>query len=155
MFSAKENIWFGNVNNKADDQTIEASAKKSGVHQLIENLPQGYNTRLGTLFKDSEMLSVGEWQRMALSRSFFNDTQVVILDEPTSSMDAFTESGLINNFKAIVEGRTAIIVSHRFSTIQLADKIVVLGNYGVLEEGTPDELLNKKGVYYNMVNSIV
>ena len=152
--SAKENIWLGNIHKSPDDGDIVSSAQKSGVDQLIRNLPKGYDTTLGTLFKDSEMLSVGEWQRIALSRSFFNDAQLVILDEPTSSMDAHTEARLIDNFKAIVKDRTAIIVSHRMSTIHLADRIVVLAEGGVAEEGTPEGLLKQKGVFYKMVESL-
>ncbi|WP_233145519.1 ABC transporter ATP-binding protein [Labilibacter marinus] len=153
-FSAKENIWLGNISKSQNDEAIVESAQKSGVNDLIQELPKGYETTLGTLFKDSEMLSVGEWQRIALSRSFFNDAQMVILDEPTSSMDAFTETNLIENFKAITKGRTAIIVSHRMSTIHLADRIIVLDDFGVAEEGTPEELLKKKGHFYQMVESI-
>ena len=149
--SAKENIWLGNIKKSIDDEGIAKSAQKSGIDELIKNLPKGYNTTLGTLFKDSEMLSVGEWQRIALSRSFFNNAQVVILDEPTSSMDAYTEAKLIENFKAITKDRTAIIVSHRMSTIHLADRIVVLAEGGVAEEGTPEGLLKQKGLFYDMV----
>ncbi len=152
--TARENIWFGNVMRSQSDEEISLSAAKSGVDKLIETLPKEYDTVLGTLFKDSEMLSVGEWQRIALSRSFFNDAQLVILDEPTSSLDAFTESQLIQNFKAITKGRTAIIVSHRMSTIHLADRIVVLNERGVAEVGTPAELLAKQGVFYDMMQSM-
>lgn len=151
--SAKENIWFGNITKDKDDKDLVSSAKKSGVHQLLKDLPQGYETPLGTLFKNSEMLSVGEWQRIALSRSFFNDAQLVILDEPTSSLDAFTEAKLIDHFKAITEGRTAIIVSHRMSTIHIADRVIVLDDTGVAEEGSPEELLKQKGVFYQMLAS--
>ena len=152
--SARENIWFGNTEKKMDDDEIFESAKKSGIDDVLSGLPKGYQTTLGNLFKDSEMLSVGEWQRMALSRSFFNDAQLVILDEPTSSLDAFTEAKLIDNFKEITKGRMAIIVSHQLSTIHLADRVVVLSEKGIAEQGTMQELINKKGVFYNMVHSI-
>ncbi len=153
--TARENIWFGNINRQKADVDIIKSAKNSGIDQLFSDLPKGYETNLGNLFKDSEMLSQGEWQRVALSRSFFNDAQLVILDEPTSSLDVYTESKLIENFKSIIHGRTAIIVSHRLSTIHLADRIVVLGKQGILEEGKPSVLMQKKGEYYNMVQSII
>ncbi len=152
--SAKENIWFGDIEKNIEDENIYKSAQKSGLHQTLTNLPKGYHTTLGTLFKDSEMLSMGEWQRIALARSFFNDAQVVILDEPTSSMDAYTEGLLIQNFKEIVKDRTAIIISHRLSSIRLADRILVLENHQLVEEGTHEQLLNQKGVYYNMVHLI-
>jgi len=152
--SAKENIWLGDVSQSSGDSSVEKSAKESGINKVIEDLPKGYDTTLGTMFKNSEMLSVGEWQRIALSRSFFNNAQLVILDEPTSSLDAFTEAKLIENFKAISEGRTSIIVSHRMSTIHLADRVIVLGNGGVEEEGRPEELLKQRGVFYSMVQSL-
>ena len=152
--SAKENIWFGDTSKSDSDASLIKSANKAGVHNLLDNLPNKYDTILGTMFKNSEMLSVGEWQRLALSRSFFNDAQLVILDEPTSSMDAFTELKLIENFKEITKGRTAIVVSHRLSTIHLASRVVVLGDHKILEEGAPGELLKRKGVFYNMVESL-
>ncbi|SMO72717.1 ATP-binding cassette, subfamily B [Saccharicrinis carchari] len=152
--TARENIWYGNVKRPQSDEEIVLSAQKSGIDKLITTLPNEYDTVLGTLFKDSEMLSVGEWQRIALSRSFFNNAQLVVLDEPTSSLDAFTESRLIENFKAITKDRTAIIVSHRLSTIHLADRIVVLNERGVAEVGTPSELLEKKAAFYDMVQSM-
>ncbi len=152
--SARENIWFGDINKSNNNPSIIESAKKSGIHQILNNLPQSYDTTLGTLFKDSEMLSQGEWQRIALSRSFFNDAQLVILDEPTSSMDAFTEATLIDNFKSIIKNRTAVIVSHRLSTIHLADRIVVVAENGVVEEGSYTTLLQKKGAFYQMLKSL-
>ncbi len=152
--SARENIWFGDINKSKNDDVIEESTQKSGIHQTLKGLPKGYETTLGTLFKDSEMLSQGEWQRIALSRSFFNDAQLVILDEPTSSLDAYTEAKLIDNFKTIVQNRTAIIVSHRLSTIHLADRIIVIGDSGVVEEGTKEELISKKGAFYDLFKAI-
>ncbi len=151
--SARENIWFGDVSKDKISPEIEASAKKSGIHSLLVDLPKGYENHLGTLFRGSEMLSVGEWQRMALSRSFFNNAQLVVLDEPTSSMDAQTESLLVENFKMITKNRTSIIVSHRMSTIKLADKVIFLGEKGVIEEGSPEFLMNKKGAFYKMAQS--
>ncbi len=152
--SARENIWLGDIAKDKESPEIEYSAQKSGIHSLLIDLPKGLETHLGTLFKDSEMLSVGEWQRMALSRSFFNDAQLVVLDEPTSSMDAQTESLLVENFKMITKNRTSIIVSHRMSTIQLADKVVFIGAKGVIEEGSPEALMNKRGAFFNMVQSL-
>ncbi len=152
--SAKENIWLGNIKESINSDEIKRSAEKAGVHQLIESLPNGYGTTLGTLFKDSEMLSVGEWQRIALARSFFNNAQIVMLDEPTSSLDAYTEATLIKNFESISKDKTSIVVSHRFSTIHMADRVIVLSDGGIVEDGKPSELLEKKGVFYKMVNSV-
>ncbi|MFT3740063.1 MAG: ABC transporter ATP-binding protein [Breznakibacter sp.] len=152
--SARENIWLGNVNKSVDDPGVEKAANEAGVHDLISGLKQGYSTTLGNLFQGSEELSQGEWQRMALARSFFNNAQVIILDEPTASLDAFTEARLIGHFREIVQGRTAFIVSHRLSTINLADKIAVLENSRLVEFGPKDELLQKKGAYYKMITAL-
>ena len=152
--SAKKNIWFGNVKRKPEDGSIQEAAKNAGIHELFMNLPKGYDTVLGTLFKNSEQLSRGEWQRTALARSFFNDAQLIILDEPTSSLDAFTEAGLLEHFREIASGRTAIIISHRLTTIKLADRIIVLDGSTVAESGTHQELMKKDGVYKKMIESL-
>jgi len=152
--SAKKNIWFGNVKRKPDDEQIMEAANNAGIHDLFMKLPKGYETILGTLFKNSEQLSRGEWQRTALARSFFNDAQLIILDEPTSSLDAFTEASLLEHFREIASGRTAIIISHRLTTIRLADKIIVLNGNTIAETGTHEELMQKDGVYKRMIESL-
>jgi ATP-binding cassette subfamily B protein len=152
--TALENIWFGNINRPISDSDIQGAAANSGIHNLISNLPKGYDTMLGNLFHGSEELSVGEWQRLALARSFYNDAQIIILDEPTSSLDAFTEANLIQHFKDIVKDRTAIIVSHRLSTLNLADRIAVIENAQLVEFGTKEELLAREGVFYRMVKAL-
>jgi len=153
--NAQDNICYGNVRREKNLTSTQGAAQKAGINELFTNLPNGYNTTLGTLFKGSQMLSQGEWQRTALARSFYNtEAQVIILDEPTSSLDAFTESKLIAHFKEITKDKTAIIVSHRLSTIKLADIIVVMKDKSIVEVGSPQELLDKKGVYYDMINSL-
>jgi ATP-binding cassette subfamily B protein len=152
--SAKNNIWFGNINREPSNNNIQKAAKDAGIHELFMNLPKGYETTLGTLFRNSEQLSRGEWQRTALARSFFNDAQLIILDEPTSSLDAFTEARLIDHFKEITKGRTAIIISHRLTTIKLADRIVVLEDNSIAETGTHNELIARNGTYKKMLDSL-
>ena len=152
--SARENIWFGNVHRQVDNEEIIDAATKADVHRLFSQLKNGYNTQLGTLFKESEQLSQGEWQRTALARAFFNKAQVIILDEPTSSLDAFTEAAIIHNFKNITKDKTAIIISHRLSTINMADRIVVLENHSIAEIGTPDELLSRDGCFSRMMKTL-
>ncbi|MBR8536293.1 ABC transporter ATP-binding protein [Carboxylicivirga sediminis] len=153
--SAANNIRFGNMRRKDENGIIQEAAQKAGIHELFSNLPEGFDTTLGTLFKGSQMLSRGEWQRTALARSFYNtDAQIIILDEPTSSLDAFTEAKLIAHFKEITRNKTAIIVSHRLSTIKLADIVVVMENSGIAEVGAPDELLKQRGVYFSMLESL-
>lgn len=152
--SASDNIVFGNVKRPLNTNNITKAAKEAGIHSVFSELPNGYETTLGTLFKDSEMLSRGEWQRTALARSFYNEAQLVILDEPTSSLDAFTEASLIKHFKQIIYNRTAIIVSHRLRTISMADFIVVLKDDGIAEYGEYNELLHMQGELYRMVQSL-
>ncbi|MCU4176412.1 ABC transporter ATP-binding protein [Carboxylicivirga sp. N1Y90] len=152
--SASDNIRFGNVKRPFEADNIIKAANEAGIHNVFNGLPKGYDTTLGTLFKDSEMLSRGEWQRTALARSFYNEAQLVILDEPTSSLDAFTEASLIKHFKQIIHGRTAIIVSHRLTTISMADIIVVLKDDGIAEYGEYQHLMQTKGELYRMIESL-
>ncbi|TRX63009.1 ABC transporter ATP-binding protein [Carboxylicivirga sp. M1479] len=153
--SAKNNIRYGNIHRTNNDRDIKEAAHKAGIGPMLEKMPQGYETTLGTLFKGSQMLSRGEWQRTALARSFYNtNAQLIILDEPTSSLDAFTEAKLINHFKVITKDKTSLIVSHRLSTIKLADILVVMENGSIAEVGTADELIQKKGVYFKMIESL-
>ncbi len=152
--SAADNIRFGNVSKAFDQKEVVEAAKNAGIHDRFKGFEKGYDTTLGTLFRGSEQLSQGEWQRTALARSFYNPSQVIILDEPTSSLDAFTEAGLIAHFREIVKDRTAIIISHRLSTIKLADEIIVLDGEGIAEVGKPDQLIAQKGIFYQMVESL-
>jgi ATP-binding cassette subfamily B protein len=152
--TARENIWFGNIRREPDDKNIKDAAAQAGIHEVIENFEKGYETTLGTLFEESEQLSPGQWQRLALARSFFNPSQIVLLDEPTSALDAFSEARLLQYIKGITENRTAMIISHRLSTIKMADRIVVIDGQHVVEAGYYDELMNKKGAFYQMVESL-
>lgn len=152
--TARENIWFGNIRREPADKNIKDAAAQAGIDEIIENFEKGYETTLGTLFEDSEQLSPGQWQRLALARSFFNPSQIVLLDEPTSALDAFSEARLLQYIKGITENRTAMIISHRLSTIKMADRIVVLDGQHVVETGHYDELMNKKGAFYQMVESL-
>lgn len=147
---AKDNIWYGDINKNIDMYDIRKAAEKAGFDDFLINLPKGYDTMLGNLFSDSEELSLGEWQKLALARAFYRDSEIVILDEPTSSMDANAEFELFERFKKIIKGKTSIIVSHRFSTVKMADYIFVLDKGSVAEQGTHEELLSKNGLYATM-----
>jgi ATP-binding cassette subfamily B protein len=148
--SAGENIRLGNIDEKDAETRIRTAAGSTGIHQLINNLPKGYDTPIGNLFDDSRELSWGEWQKLALSRALFRDAPVLILDEPSSSLDADTEYDIFNRFREIVKGRTSILISHRFTNVNLADRIIVLDKGAIAETGTHDELIRQGGIYFQM-----
>ena len=148
--SAGENIRLGNTDAENPEKKIIFSASVTGIDELISTLPKGYDTVIGNLFDDSRELSWGEWQKIALSRAFFRDAPILILDEPSSAMDAETEYEIFNRFREIVKGKTSILISHRFTNVKLADRIVVLNKGQVEETGTHDDLMANKGLYYTM-----
>jgi ATP-binding cassette subfamily B protein len=148
--TAGENIRMGNIDEKNPESRIKASAETTGINDLIDNLQNGYETVIGNLFDDSRELSWGEWQKIALARALFRDAPVLILDEPSSALDADTEYEIFSRFREIVKGRTSILISHRFTNVSLADRIIVLNKGEVAETGTHDELMEKGGIYYTM-----
>jgi len=147
---AGENIRMGNLDEKDPEERLRQSAEMTGVHHLINSLPKGYDTVIGTLFDDSRELSWGEWQRIALARALFRDAPLLILDEPSSALDAQTEYDIFSRFREIVKDRTSILISHRFTSVSLADRIIVLDKGSVAETGTHNELMELKGIYYDM-----
>ena len=145
--TARENIWLGNTDLSPDHEHVIAAARRSGADKFVSTLPHGYDTILGKRFAEGEELSIGEWQKVALARAFVHDAQIIVLDEPTSSMDAKAEYEVFQNFRQLVSGRTAILISHRFSTVRMADRIYVLKQGGVIEGGTHEELVRLGGTY--------
>jgi ATP-binding cassette subfamily B protein len=145
--TARENIWFGNTALPPGHERVIAAARRSGADGVISALPRGYDTILGKWLEDGEELSIGEWQKVALARAFMRDAQIIVLDEPTSSMDAKAEYEVFQSFRRLVSGRTAILISHRFSTVRMADRIYVLKHGSVIEGGTHEELVRAGGTY--------
>ncbi len=145
--TARENIWLGNIERGPADAGILAAAEQTGVAEALRRLGKGFDTPLGRLFEDGEELSIGEWQKVALARAFFSEARIIILDEPTSSMDAKAEHEVFTAFRKHLAGRTAVLISHRFSTVRMADCIYVLDQGSILEHGTHDELVRRGGKY--------
>ena len=148
--SAGDNIWMGDIFTPQNRERIKTSASQTGIDELIEALPKGYDTVIGRLFDDSRELSWGEWQKIAMARALYRDAPVLILDEPTSALDAATEYEVFSRFKEITRDRTSILISHRFSNVGLADRILVLNNGKIAEEGTHQELMKAGGLYSEM-----
>ena len=150
--NARENIGVGRVNEIDNLHLIERAAEKSGASSVITKLTDGYSTMLGRWFKDGVQLSGGEWQKVALARAFMRDAPILILDEPTSSLDAQAEYEIFTRFRLLTEGKTAIFISHRFSTVRLADRILVVEQGVVKENGSHAELIELNGRYAELFN---
>jgi len=148
QFTIGENIGIGDVEHIEDEDRWEAAAVKGMAHPFIEPMEQGYQTQLGRWFKDGRELSMGEWQKIALSRAFMRaDADLLVLDEPTSTMDAAAESQIFDRFRQLTEAQMAILISHRFSTVRMADYIIVLHEGRIIEQGIHDELVQEGGQY--------
>jgi ATP-binding cassette subfamily B protein len=150
--SARENIGVGRIAEVENSELIKSAARKSGANAVIERLDDGYETMLGRWFNEGVQLSGGEWQKVALARAFMRDARILILDEPTSSLDAQAEYEVFSHFRALTEGKTAIFISHRFSTVRLADRIFVIENGMIIEDGSHKQLMELDGRYAELFN---
>ncbi len=147
QMTARENIWLGDVGLSLEDGRVDEAARESGAEEALAKYGTGLDTLLGRAFGEGVDLSVGEWQKIALARAFLRDAGLVILDEPTSSMDAKAEFELFQSFRSLLNGRTALLISHRFSTVRMADFIYVLDKGSIVEEGTHESLMRFGGRY--------
>ncbi|MDP1825901.1 MAG: ABC transporter ATP-binding protein [Archangium sp.] len=147
QFSAAENIGLGQPSKVEDRQAIELAADAGGARAVIEALPKQFDTMLGGWFEKGHELSGGQWQKLAISRAFMRDAEILILDEPTASIDAEAEVALFERFRALAKDRTAIIISHRFSTVRMADRIAVLEGGKLTELGSHQSLVEMGGRY--------
>jgi len=151
--AAFENIGLGNISAEFDLDRAKQAAKSAGIDHVIEKLPSGYATLLGNLFKTGEELSIGQWQKIAIARAFYRDSALLLMDEPSSALDAISEQQIISSLKELSQDKTAIIISHRLSTVQWADTIYFFDEGKIVESGTHEELLALKAKYYSLYKS--
>lgn len=153
QMTIRENIGFGNIDEIANLERIQQVARETGIDTIIDNLPDSYETVLGRLFEGGCELSLGQWQRIAVARALLRDAPILIMDEPTAAMDAQSEYDLYQQLKKLAQSRMTILISHRFSTVRMADRIFVLEDGKVIEEGTHAELLERDtryAYYFNL-----
>ena len=146
-----ENIGVGDVEHIESEEQQQTAAQKGMAHPFIDSLEKGYDTQLGRWFKDGRELSGGQWQKIALSRAFMRkQADILVLDEPTSAMDAEAEAKIFDHFRDVTENQMAILISHRFSTVRMADQIVVLADGKIIEHGSHEQLMDRNGKYAHL-----
>jgi len=148
--TARQNIEVGRIDVPHEIEEIESAAEKSLANTVVAKLPGGYEQMLGRRFEGGVDLSGGEWQKLALARAYLRNAQLLILDEPTASLDARSELEVFERFAELTEGKMALLISHRFSTVRMADRIVVLEAGRLVEEGNHHDLVEQGGRYAAM-----
>ena len=143
----RENIGYGQIGALEDEARILDASARGGADAVVAELPEGYETMLGKWFDKGHELSGGQWQKVALGRAFMRDGEVLVLDEPTSALDAEREYEIFQRFRELTEGKIAVLISHRFSTVRMADRIAVIEGGSISELGTHSELLALGGTY--------
>ena len=151
--TARQNIAVGRIEIEARNDEIELAARKSLANAVICRLPLGYDQVLGRRFDGGLDLSGGEWQKIALARAYLRDAQLLVLDEPTAALDARSEYEVFERFAELTAGKTALLISHRFSTVRMADRIVVLADGRIAEHGSHADLLRRGGEYADNVRA--
>jgi ATP-binding cassette subfamily B protein len=147
QMTARENIALSKLDDIGNDTALQRSGAQSGANEFMNDLPEGYDTMLGRMFAGGRQLSGGQWQRIALSRLYFRQASVLVFDEPTAALDAQAEFDTIEALRAQSKDRMTVLISHRFSTVRLADFIVVLEAGVISESGSHEQLLKQGGTY--------
>jgi len=149
--TVRENVGFGYIEEMENEERLRHAARASGAAPMIEaELPQQYETILGRMFENGKELSIGQWQKIALARAFMRNAPLVVLDEPTSSIDAEAEAEIFGHLQEVAAGATTLLIAHRFSTVRMADRILVLKHGQIIEDGTHQELLALSGTYAHL-----
>ena len=153
-FSVRENITFGDISKEAREEIVRAAAIQSNADEFIKNLPDGYDTPLMRYFEENGIeLSIGQWQKLSIARAFYKNSDIMILDEPTASLDPLAEQEIFNQFSELGKDKITVFVSHRLSSATIASMIVVMENGSVIELGTHTELMQKKGRYCHLFST--
>jgi ATP-binding cassette subfamily B protein len=150
FLTAGQNIHFDYQPTSAIEKQMQLASQQSGAAAYIEKLSKGYDTKLGSIFEGSEQLSGGQWQKLALARLFYKDAQLVVLDEPSSALDAFAELNLYSTIKTALNDNIVILISHRLYNLKMADKIYVMQNGAIVQEGSFDQLIVEEGLFRSM-----
>lgn len=152
QFTFKDNVYFGDQKQTNNIELLKDAIAKSGANEFVKNLPDKYDQTVGKMFQDGIDLSGGQWQKLALARAFFKNAPILVLDEPTSAIDAKAEYEIFQHVQELQKDKTVIIISHRFSTVRNADRILVLDEGKIIEEGNHGVLMKKKGLYAELFN---
>jgi ABC-type multidrug transport system fused ATPase/permease subunit len=151
QFTVGENVGVGDVERLNEYQEWEVATEKGMAKPFINNMPQGFSTQLGKWFKGGQELSGGQWQKIALSRAFMrSQADILVLDEPTAAMDAEAEMNIFNHFRSLTKDQMVVLISHRFSTVRMADKIIVMADGRIIEQGSHEQLLATDGRYAHL-----
>ena len=149
--SVQENIRLGNIHREAGLDVVKAASRQSAASEYIEDLPMAYDTPLMRIFEqDGLELSIGQWQKLAIARAFYADSDIMILDEPTASLDPIAEQEIFNQFDRLRDNKTTVFVSHRLSSATIADQIIVIEDGRLIEKGSHQELMARQGKYHNL-----
>ncbi|MDQ8091285.1 MULTISPECIES: ABC transporter ATP-binding protein [Bacillus amyloliquefaciens group] len=152
-FSIRENIGFGDWKRMMDEDALYKATNISGASKIIKKSANRFDTQLGKMFNDGNQLSGGEWQKIAISRAIFKPASLYIMDEPSSALDIYSEKDLFNKYNSFLKNKIGLFITHRFTTVQQANRILVMEDGKIIECGTHEELLQKKSVYYDLYSS--